>query len=173
MNLLQQVSGHNAHGHNGISGPQTTDSPTICSIKIPLTQFIHGWCWCTGFPLLWCSIVKSLTHRRDSSPFGSLSKRWMDTGIRRERRGEREREWREMKGKCCSEISASVASKLLRQTVNQLFRSNCIYLIPLQKPAQACSRQSFFPGLMKSRMTRKFNLFHAFVVENDRIVFSH
>lgn len=100
MNLLQQVSGHNARSHNGISGPQTTDSPTICSVEIPLSQFIHG---ARAFRFYGVASLKSLTHRRDSSPFGSLSKRRMDTGIRP---GER-REWREVKRKCCSEISAA------------------------------------------------------------------
>lgn len=38
--------------------------------------------WCTSIPLLWRSVVKSPTHRPDSSPFGSLSKQWMDTRIR-------------------------------------------------------------------------------------------
>lgn len=117
MNLPQQVSGHNAHGHNGISRPQTTDSPTIFSIEIPLTQFVHGWRRCPGSPLLWRSIVKSLTHRQDSSPFGSLSKGRMDMGIRPGERGELKRggsEGWKVKRKCCSKISASVAFKLLR-----------------------------------------------------------
>lgn len=39
-------------------------------------------CWCTIFPLLRRSVVKSPTHQLDSSPFGSLSKQWMDTRIR-------------------------------------------------------------------------------------------
>lgn len=53
-------------------------------------------CWCTIFPLLRRSVVKSPTHRLDSSPFGSLSKQWMGhedqvRGAEMERRGGGER----------------------------------------------------------------------------------
>lgn len=128
MNLLLQVSEHNVPCHNGIFGLQTTDSPTIRGIKISLTQFIHGYCWCAGFPLLWHSIVKSPAHHRDSSLFGSLSKHRMDTGIRP---GKRERS----AGKMLLWDFTSVAFKLLR-SVNQPF-TEYSDLIPLQKAGKA------------------------------------
>lgn len=95
MNLLQQVSGHNACTTMGFQGPKPLTHPQFAS-KIPFTQFIRG---APAFLLLWRSVVKSLTHRQDSSPFGSLSKlfgwtRGSNQGARRRKRvgGEEESE---------------------------------------------------------------------------------
>lgn len=157
MNLLHQVSGHNTHRYNEISGPKTTDSPTICSVKIPLTEFIHGWCWCTSFPLLWYSFVKSLTHRRDSSPFGSLSKRWMDTGIKSEERGdgkekESGRKWRKsaaVRFLHFLQLSSCWGSQPSRYLVVTL-----LTLIPPQKPHRHAANSLYYVVEWKQEQLR-------------------
>lgn len=66
----------------GFQGPKPLTHPQFAASKSHwLSSSVVG-AGAPGFPLLWRGVLKSLTHRRYSSPFGSLSKRRMDTGIR-------------------------------------------------------------------------------------------
>lgn len=143
--------------HNGISGPQTTDSPTIC-VKNPI-QSVHP--RCTGF-----SAFMAERCQIPDTPSGFISiwkpqqTFWMDTGIKP---GSEEKEKRRKVKSKCFLGDFCICSSQAAEVVNQPFSSYCIYFNSSLKSPHT-GMQPLLHGVMKRGMALILSLFHIFIL---------